>query len=184
MSDIWFTADTHFRHRNIMKYCKRPFSTVEEMEEVFVSNWNSRIQVGDTVYHLGDFAFCKTSDEVDAIRIKLNGQIFLIWGNHDKDYVKKARGFIWQGPYKEIKIGDQNIILMHYAMRVWNKSHFGSWNLYGHSHNTLPDDPNALSLDVGVDANEYQPINYYEVAQRMSLKKFVPIDHHVGNYEE
>ena len=74
--------------------------------------------------------------------------------------------------------GKRKIVLLHYAMRVWNRSHHGSWHLYGHSHGSLPDDPNSLSFDVGVDCWGYAPISYQEVKSVMSGKTFAPIDHH------
>lgn len=178
--NIWFTSDTHFGHFNIMRYCNRPFSDVHEMDEAFIKNWNDRVKSSDMVYHLGDFAFCRDPRAVQERRDRLNGQIQLIWGNHDKGAVRQTRAFIWQGPYKEIKVGEQSIVLLHYAMRIWNKAHYGSWHLYGHSHNTLPDNPNSLSFDVGVDAQNYASISFEEVRERMSRKKFVPIDSHVG----
>ena len=55
-SQIFFTADTHFGHANIIKYCHRPFATVEEMDDALVRNWNAVVSPDATVFHLGDFA--------------------------------------------------------------------------------------------------------------------------------
>jgi len=63
-------------------------------------------------------------------------------------------------------------------MRVWNKSHHGALNLYGHSHGSLPDDPHALAIDVGVDCHNFTPISFEQVKKIMSKKTFKPIDHH------
>ena len=89
------------------------------------------------------------------------------------------------------KYGKVKIVLMHYAMRVWNKSHWGMWHLYGHSHGSLPEDPKSMSFDVGVDAiakryavdgiinpDDYRPISYEEVKAIMEKKTFTSIDHH------
>jgi len=75
----------------------------------------------------------------------------------------------------------QLIILCHYPFLTWNKSHYGSWNLHGHCHGTLPDDPNSLRLDVGVDVHNFSPISFDEVSTIMSTKNFKPIDHHGKN---
>jgi len=77
-----------------------------------------------------------------------------------------------------IDLAGQQIILCHYAMRVWDKSHWGIWHLYGHSHGSLPDDPRSLSYDVGVDKNNFTPLLFEEVKEIMSKKTFKPVDHH------
>ena len=53
----WFTSDTHFGHKNIIEYCKRPFSSVEQMNEMLIKKWNNKVKVDDIVFHLGDFSF-------------------------------------------------------------------------------------------------------------------------------
>ncbi len=180
MGNIWFTADTHFNHTNIIKYCNRPFQNILEMNEIIVSNWNSRVEPKDVVYHLGDFMFSGQSSAIIEMCKRLNGYKFLIWGNHDKGAIRQVKSFQWQGQYLELKVNDQLLVLMHYAMRVWNKAHYGSWHLYGHSHGSLKDDPNMRSFDIGVDANNFYPLEFGEVKARMALKNFVPIDHHTG----
>jgi len=79
---IFFTSDTHFNHANILRYCPRPWSTVEEMNEGLIQNWNSVVGQEDTVYHLGDFAMGDRS-KVPEILSRLNGRIILVRGNHD-----------------------------------------------------------------------------------------------------
>lgn len=73
---------------------------------------------------------------------------------------------------------EQLIILCHYPFLTWNKFHYGSWHLHGHCHGTLPDDPSALRLDVGVDCHNFLPINFDRVAELMSVKTFKPVDQH------
>ena len=172
----WFTSDTHFGHKNIIKYSNRPFETKEEMDFKMIENWNKRVGRADTVYHLGDFCFMDEQSG-QSILNRLNGKKHLIIGNHDKAGTR-LQGWESISHYKEVSIDGQFIILCHYAMRVWNKSHHGSWMLYGHSHGSLPDDPNALSFDVGVDCHNYQPINMDEIRRIMKKKTWKPIDHH------
>ncbi len=171
---IFFTADTHFAHKRIIELAKRPFTTVEEMDEVMIKRWNAVVTENDVVYHLGDFAW---TDHTPYLR-QLNGQKHLILGNHDYDNrVDKAKGWHSVERYRELKIGDDNLVLFHYAMRVWNKSHHGSISLYGHSHgNLLGDDQ---SLDVGVDCWMFAPITLEQIKNRLSYqpKRFEP-DHH------
>lgn len=79
--NIWFTSDTHFGHRNIIKFCNRPWNTVEEMDNALIENWNKVVKPEDIVFHLGDFAFA-TNGRWKEIINSLNGHIYLIVGNH------------------------------------------------------------------------------------------------------
>ncbi len=125
---IWFTADTHFGHVNILKYCDRPFDTIEAHDEALVENWNARVDRGDTVYHLGDFALCAAPIAESLLR-RLHGSIQLIRGNHDR----KPSGFAVVRDYTEIKRAGQRIVLSHYPFRTWNAMHHGSWQLHASS---------------------------------------------------
>ena len=175
---LFFTADTHFDHTNIIRYSNRPFADVKDMNEALIRNWNSKISANDDVYHLGDFCFSSRGNQFLS---RLNGRKHLILGNHDKQ-VNISHGWESIQPYKEIycHVGGkkQMIVLCHYAMRVWNKRHHNSWMLYGHSHGSLPDDPNALSFDIGVDCHNYMPLDVAEVERIMRKKNSVPVDHH------
>ena len=167
--NTFFTADTHFNHRNIINYCKRPFTSVEEMDETLIQNWNNVVGEGDVVYHLGDFCFGNPWNYID----NLNGHIKFIVGGHDKELYRYIYDSDEDGTFKkciygnllEIKINKQLIVLCHYSMRSWNRSHYGSWHLYGHHHGNLP--PHGLSFDVGVDTNDYYPYSLDDVSNKM-----------------
>lgn len=79
--NTWITSDLHFWHANIIKFCNRPFATVEEMNEVLISNWNAVVQPEDTVYVVGDFSMAFRPVELYTKR--LNGKKILVAGNHD-----------------------------------------------------------------------------------------------------
>lgn len=175
---IYFTSDTHFFHFNILKYTARNtiFGSIEEMNESFIERWNSAVKESDIVWHLGDFAF-GSFDKAEAIFKRLNGTKHLVLGNHDKDE-RIWRLFKSVQPYKEIKVGNQKIILCHYAFRVWNSSHHGSYCLFGHSHGTL--EGQGLSFDVGVDCPEwnYTPVSYEQIEAKMKTLTPVYLDGH------
>jgi len=160
---IWFTSDTHFNHKNIIKYCKRPFASVEEMNETLIQNWNNVVSNKDTIYHLGDFCFGVPYPFLG----RLNGKIKIISGSHD--FIVKDNHLCY-GNLLEIEVNilnkNQLIVLCHYSMRSWNKSHYGSWHLYGHHHGGLA--PHGLSFDVGVDTNDFYPYSLDEVARKIS----------------
>lgn len=179
---IWFSSDLHLGHANIIRYTHRPFRDVKEMDETLIANWNDRIKPDDTVYFLGDFCFghrCLPIGESARRYLKrLNGHIHFIRGNHDREACAIYREFKSFNSFLEISPYGQDITLCHYALRTWPRSHYGSFSLYGHSHGTLPDDPNALAIDVGVDCHGYAPVSFEAVKEIMAKKKFIPIDHH------
>lgn len=165
---IYFTADTHFNHANIIKYQDRPFRNVHEMNEALIANWNAVVPVKSVIYHLGDFVFAKKPEDVLKIVKRLNGQMKLIYGNHDDEKLLSKAGI--EGKHLDfIKFDKQRIQLCHYAMRVWNRSHKGSWHLYGHSHGNL-EEADSLSFDIGTDANNFTPVSFAEVKKRITKK--------------
>lgn len=175
MSNIWFTSDHHFGHTNIIKHANRPFASVEEMDEALIVYWNERVRPEDTVHCLGDFAFHRQEVAQDILD-RLHGRKHLIAGNHDK-FAFRLEGWETIRNLHEIEVGRRKIVLCHYAMRVWNKSHYGSWMLYGHSHGNLPGD--SQSCDVGVDAWSYRPVSLDEIEARLAtLPPHQPVDHH------
>lgn len=175
----WFTSDTHFGHEGVIGFCARPFASVEEMDAVLLDNINSKVGPRDTLYHLGDFSW-RTDDPARyraAIKCK---NLHLILGNHDP----QTRGGQVDKPFAQlfssveklaginVQIGSdsRHIVLCHYAMRVWNKSHHGSWHLYGHSHGDLHPPPFTPCFDVGVDAHKFQPLSLSEVVEIMKAR--------------
>lgn len=183
---FWFTSDTHFNHANIIEQSSRPFTGLEEMTETMVTRWNECVLPGDVIFHLGDFALSwgkKHHETIDAVLSRLNGQKWLICGNHDRDEVKKNPRWSMVKDYHEIKVDlggqhKQRIVMLHYAMRVWNQMHRGAWHLHGHSHGSLTD-IGGLSMDVGVDCHEFRPINVEAVAKFMQGRTTFSVDHHV-----
>lgn len=186
--NYWFTSDFHLNHVNILKYSNRPFKTISEMNEAIINNWNNCVKDNDDAYFLGDFMLGNERDIFTFLR-RLKGNIKIIFGNHDKTLRKVAKRDIYGhtdlkdrvkflGDYHEITIDNQFIVLTHYALRVFNRSHYGSWNLYAHSHGSLPDDPHSRSIDVGVDCHNFTPINFDQIKQIMDKKLWRAIDHH------
>lgn len=86
MSRVYFTADWHLFHNNILTYCKRPFVDTEEMQTAFLSNYNDKVTESDTVWILGDLMMAgrRYKRELDIFIDKLNGTKHLVTGNHDR----------------------------------------------------------------------------------------------------
>lgn len=160
---IYFSSDSHHGHYNIIKYCNRPFTTVEEMDETIINNFNEVIMPNDTLYFLGDFSFGPQA----PFRERINcNHIHLIRGNHDRQVQYNL--FESVKDLNEYRGSGISIVLCHFAMRVWNKKHHGSWHLFGHSHGTIEDFD--LSFDCGVDTNNFMPYSLDDVVKRMEAK--------------
>lgn len=168
MSTIFFTSDTHFYHYNSIKHNNRPYSGVEEMNQALIDNWNNKVKPEDIVYHLGDFCW-KGLSHAKEILSQLKGKVTLITGNHDKESIGGA-GFHEVTPYKVIKPGNTYLVLFHFPIQYWDRRHYGSIHLHGHSHGTA-DNSNMLRMDVGVDCNNYSPVSLEEVMDKVKNKE-------------
>jgi calcineurin-like phosphoesterase family protein len=170
----FFTSDTHFQHPNIIKYSKRPFADIQEMDEEIIRRWNDVVSPEDTVWHLGDFAMGDQKN-VRSIRQRLNGKINLCWGNHDRrELIEKQHCFESTQDVAFFKLGGDFVFLSHYGHRVWNGSHKGTIHLYGHSHNSLP--PVHRSIDVGVDVFDFRPVTLDQIKARLDSLGLLNMD--------
>lgn len=176
MPKTWFTSDLHLGHSKIIEYCDRPYSDVKEMNKSLVDNWNTCVKPDDVVYFLGDFAM-SGRDNIHLWLNFLNGRKHLIKGNHDYS-VKWDKFPQWESVsnLKEISLSSEGenykIIMCHFPLLTWNKSHYGSWMLHGHAHASLPFDPNIKRLDVGVDGHDYKPVSFEQVKEIFNNKEF------------
>lgn len=146
----WFISDTHFNHENIIKYCDRPFNNSNEMDEYIIKKWNSVVGVRDKVYHLGDFALGLSLERYKDLLNRLNGEIVLVYGNHDRKGVSFMERVGFKEVYKkELQLG--NYILTH---RPKDESLIpeGFINLHGHIHN------HDYSDDI-VDTSKYRNLS-------------------------
>ena len=137
---IFFTADFHLSHKNILKYCNRPFENIEDMNRTILQNLEKSLRPKDTLYFLGDLTFKeKVAHEFFEKFSDIEVEIHFIVGNHDsKGVIKIAQEYCSSVEHlKNIKIGGRHITLCHYGMLVWDKSHFNSWQLFGNSHGRL-----------------------------------------------
>jgi calcineurin-like phosphoesterase family protein len=197
MSRVWFTADLHLGHGNIIKYCLRPFLTPEEKERAqrdSRSRWkvsdetirrhddalleaiNAAVGEQDTLWILGDFCWGRL-ETARSYRERIRCQhVHLVWGNHDHRSIRPAfQEVLEQGM---IDVEGQAIWLNHYPMRSWDRNFHGSWQLYGHVHGRLAAEdaahPETLTKDVGVDACDYRPWSFEELRAYMAprIEKF------------
>lgn len=184
---LFFTSDPHFFHKNIIKYCDRPWDNPTDMNEDLIYNWNEIIPKDGIVFMLGDFAMGANKRQIEKVLGQLNGKKHLIIGNHDRDVLKGYVKTMWESVNDLVKItvtddevdnGHQPIILCHYPMITWDGAHRGSWQLFGHVHGGLSNKGvikhGPSQMDVGVDSHEYYPISYEDVKvqiTKQNLKK-------------
>lgn len=167
---IYFTADLHFYHDNVIQHAKRPFQNAEQMNKALIQNWNHKVNPNDEIYILGDFTM-KGSELAMEILSQLKGRKHLIKGNHDRfvDQSSFEPSFFESiSDYREINYMNTRFILFHYPILEWNHFFRGSIHLHGHQHNHA--DYNYQNLqngirryDVGVDANHMSPVSADEI---------------------
>ena len=182
-----FTSDLHCHHKRIVEFTNRGTeTTTEDHDDWLVKIWNRDVTNQDEIYHTGDLSFAsKYSDLADFIS-KLNGNITLIKGNHDKtEFLNRLKGDglinNWYD-YKEIKIGDHPVVLFHYPITSWHKQGYGSWHLHGHCHGNLQN-PQGKMMDVGLDSSyniygEHRFFSEFDIATYMARQELVITDHH------
>ena len=174
MSEIFFTSDTHFGHEKSFLFEPRGFSSVEEMNETIIENWNKTVKPGDIVYHLGDTMLNDNTYGLECFK-RLNGQIFLIYGNHDTDARKnllftELSGKMLGGWYAwVIKYGKLSIYMSHYPTITSNfdQKHFSQHVIavHGHTHQRTNwlDPKNPFLYHVGLDSHNNTPVHIDEI---------------------
>jgi calcineurin-like phosphoesterase family protein len=179
MSDVWFTSDTHFFHKNIIEFCQRPYKDVDEMNWGMVAIWNDVVKPHDTVFHLGDLSFGNLSQTI-SILSSLNGHLKIVPGNHDPSLLLKdleAVRLIKEMPaHMELKRNGQRAVLCHFPMGSWHSMQGGSWMLHGHCHGGYKHGYGKI-LDVGWDVH-HRPISWAEIKDIMDSKEFIQVDEH------
>ncbi len=188
--NIFFTSDEHYGHKNILTYCNRPFSSTDEMREVFIKNHNAVVKSEDEVWHLGDFTFKNShpQDGVEAILTRLNGKHRLIIGNHDncwpkhKQATQQLYNYYKAGFYEVTQIKRQNfpglgevllthlpIVSLSYDDRYQEFAPTATvyedlkidWIIHGHVHGHWK--IKDRMINVGVDAWNYCPVPLEEL---------------------
>jgi calcineurin-like phosphoesterase family protein len=176
MTDF-FISDLHLFHKNVLKYDKAPFATIEEMHSALKERWNAVVKPNDSVYVIGDIAFHKDADEVAEFLDSLNGEKHLIFGNHDKKIDKAILDcFKSKQYYLELRRGDDSIILFHYPIWEWNKAHRGAYHLHGHCHGHSGFTRDGRIMDVGAVCLNYTPISLEDVIAKLKSKPL--LTHH------
>lgn len=186
---IFFTSDLHFMHGNILRYGRgEHFESLQQMNEGLVKAWNNTVGENDLVFDLGDISIGSTARTLEYLS-QLNGYIVHLKGNHNtlEEYEKfnevlGEKQVFLETPVLTQEFNGQTVVMCHYPFAVWDRQHYGSWNLHGHTHGSLPDTGNKR-LDVGVDPameifGEHRPISFAEIRIKMEGRSNETIDGH------
>lgn len=175
---IFFTADTHFYDTYAFRLSKRPFASVSDMNDALIENWNRVVPKDGIVFHLGDFCAGGKSGWKNAVEA-LNGKIYLILGNHDYTQIRAGYKNLFEevSQQKYVRIHGQPILMNHYPFLCYEHEHQNTWQLFGHVHSGANmvhgfDIPRLnmlfpLQYDVGVDNNDYTPVSFELVKDRI-----------------
>lgn len=188
-SKVFFTSDTHFGHKNILRFCKRPWATIAEHDQALIQNWNDIVPEDAVVFHLGDFCYKGGGfPTIQHLKGLLHGQIVLIRGNHDPD-TRKTQNFqklqqLFTGVYDllQIEVEGQRILMSHYPLLTWPHAYgqHPTWQLFGHVHLrkritsldafTVEQCCRPTQYEVGVDLNGYRPISFQNLKERIEYQ--------------
>lgn len=166
----WVTSDLHFGHANILKFnpATRKYETIDEMNERFINEWNTKVAPDDSVFILGDFAFL-AGDKAADIAMRLFGKKTLIVGNHDKKLLQSDRfrkqfrdirdylemDYALEEPRAGEPTKPHKLVMFHFPIAEWNQCHRGAVHLYGHLHGAHSGLENYRAVDVGVDSGVF-----------------------------
>lgn len=175
---IWASSDWHLGHANIIKYCDRPWKNVVDMNAGLIANHNKLVAPNDDVYLIGDLCMGRVKETIHLLH-HFNGRKHLVLGNHDyrlESNKEFARNFIWIRHYHELVVksdddNKQKFVMSHYPMSSWNGSFHGSVMLHGHVHGSENSSDRRI-YDVGVDANDYQPVSLNDIAKWAESRSF------------
>ena len=169
----FIVSDTHFNHKNIINLCNRPFSSVEEMNESIIKNWNSVVSKDDIVYHLGDFGFGNKT-VISNFVSRLNGRIRLIKGNHDTHSNAFYRDCGFDEVCNKPIILDDFFICSHEPMPFVDKIDSAGCfaNLFGHVHNSpLYETVGKNHFCVCIERSpSYAPFEYEDVKKSILVR--------------
>jgi len=166
----WIIADTHFFHANIGQYCNRP----DGWQDLIIKNWNCFIQPGDTVFHLGDLALGKKED-TEALVPLLNGQLYLIRGNHDRRGVAFYQSLgitLVKDPYYMEHASGLHLVFSHRPIVPLPP---GMLNLHGHVHNNPTPELGPRHVNLSIEVRDYRLWRLGDVLQPYSPSKRVTI---------
>ncbi len=171
-----YISDTHFGHRNVINFDKRPFSDIDQMDETMIALWNDRVYPDDDVYIIGDFCY-RSGKSPDWYLKRLKGHKHLIIGNHDKvtlDCPNAAKYLESIDKMLHVSDGERQISLCHYPMAEWYNSRHGSYHIYGHIHASVDETYQFMRTrkncyNAAACINNYTPASFNELIRNNEM---------------
>lgn len=180
-----YISDTHFGHRHVIQFDRRPFADIEQMDHTIIALWNDRVQSDDDVWILGDF--CYRSEKAPEWYLRqLKGHKHLIVGNHDKVTLESKNAYQYLESIDtmvnvkdHLKQENVQVILLHYPMAEWPHIHRGAYHLFGHIHNRMDDTyyfmkERERAFNAGCMISNYAPASLREIIE--NNKRFYETD--------
>ena len=185
---IWFTSDLHLGHRNVIRFCNRPFADEKEMGKSLIENWNNIVGDNDIVFVLGDTFWFNDSHGIKRVLSQLKGKdIYILPGNHDDfDHYYRVDDMrihlcadivvVWITEENQPK---REVWLSHYPMMTWPHRENGAYQFFGHIH-SQPDKFDGVDqdlplhwnqADVGCDFWKWAPIDIDTLIAYCTMKK-------------
>ncbi len=176
-NNIFFCSDHHFCHNRKFIYQERGYSSIEEMNEDIISKHNSIVNPNDVVYFLGDIGLGVNIDKIIEYIKRLNGQKYLIIGNHDTD--NKIKQFVKAKIFNDIVFGYRVKIkkkigtLTHYPMITSNfQEDIKVWSIHGHTHSKEKfSSQYPWCYNVCLDAHNMYPVSIEELFEDIKEAK-------------
>lgn len=173
----WFTGDPHHGHKNIIKYCGRPWKAIDKMDNDIIKNFNKLVSPGDTIYHLGDFCLFGSDRRIffDALMRKYRDDVIhhLILGNHDKlnPFMYVEVGFASVHTALEIKLKDYNVVLCH-DPSIYSVVKDKDALICGHTHELFKTIKRGSThiINVGVDVWDFNPVHEKTIIDIIELQ--------------
>jgi calcineurin-like phosphoesterase family protein len=171
--EVWITGCQHYGHRIERLLSRRGCTSVDEHDHIIMSNHNEVVGPKDIVIHAGDFALCHPDRAAEILK-SLNGHHIMIEGDHDRNYrqmQRKKNGLLFdlRPPVFSVSIDKQHVVICHWCMRTWPRSHYNSWHVHAHHHgHELPKGHFGKTYEISVDNNNLYPVSFPELQKIMS----------------
>ena len=178
-NNTFFTSDIHLGHKNIIKYCNRPYNDLDEMHNDMIERWNNVVKPNNDVFILGDVAFSLSKVKIKELLDKLNGKKYLIMGNHDRlkslpvecfEHISMMDQIVIKSEGEDDTNNYTTCILSHYPLMRWAGITRGTISLHGHEHGNIPNKEYMLNqMDVGWDTFG-QPYSWKDICECFTIR--------------